>query len=106
LRRWVTAGQDPSAFWQITPREVTVILEGADARDRTQMRISQAMAWATADLVRVAFHLPAKFPKFDKAFPDPTASREAQSPEDIWAAMVVWAESARLAEEAAGKEAP
>lgn len=76
-----------------------VILEGADARDRTQMRLAQAMTWATAQLVMVGFHTPKKFPKFDKAFPDPAARRVVQSPDDIFAAMSTWAEVARITEE-------
>ena len=93
-------------FWQITPREAMVILEGADARDRTQMRMNQAMAWATAQLVMIGFHDPKKFPKFDKAFPDPAARRVTQAPDDIWAAMERWAEVARLIEDQQSKESP
>lgn len=74
-----------------------MILDGADARDRTQMRISQAVAWATAQLVMIGFNSPKKFPKFDKAFPDPTARRKIQTPDEMWAAMQAWADASRLA---------
>jgi hypothetical protein len=102
----VTAGQDPSGFWQITPREAMVILDGADARDRTQMRMGQAIAWATAQLVMIGMNAPKKFPKFDKAFPDPEARRKIQSPDEMWAAMESWAQASKLAAETAMKETP
>lgn len=67
-----------------------MILEGADTRDRTQLRISQAVAWATAQLVTIGFNKPDKFPRFEKAFPDPEAKRTPQSPDEIWQAMERW----------------
>lgn len=83
-----------------------MILDGADARDRTQMRIGQAVAWATAQLVLIGYHNPKKFPKFDKAFPDPEARRVQQSPEEIWAAMERWVAVYDMIEEQQSKEAP
>ena len=91
-------------FWQITPREVAVILDGADARDRAMMRMNQAMAWSTAQLVAVGFNNPKDFPKFEKYFPDPEARRNPQSPDEIWEAMSTWAEVARITHENAAKE--
>ncbi len=90
-------------FWQITPREAMVILEGADARDMTQMRLSQAMVWATAQLVAVGFHNPKNFPKFDKAFPGAKADREPQSDDAIFAAMDRWVAKTELVEASAPK---
>lgn len=83
-------------FWAVTPREAMVILDGADARDRTQLRVMQAVAWATAQLVAVGFHRPKDFPKFDKAFPDRGAKRVAQNPDAIFATMASWAEATRI----------
>lgn len=83
-----------------------MILDGADARDRTQMRIGQAVAWATAQLVMVGFNNPKKFPKFDKAFPDPEARRVVQAPDDIWAAMDRWVAVSDLRDETQPKETP
>lgn len=83
-----------------------MILDGADARDRTQMRIGQAVAWATAQLVMTGFHDPKKFPKFDKAFPDPEARRVVQAPDEIWAAMERWVAVSNLREKQQSKEAP
>lgn len=76
-----------------------MILEGADARDRTQMRMNQAMAWATAQLVMTGFHDPKKFPKFDKMFPDPEARRTVRDPDEIWVEMERWAAVAQMIEE-------
>lgn len=81
----------------ITPREVLVILDGADARDKTDLRIKQAIAYATAQLVAVAVNNPKKLPSFDKMFPDKSARKKVQDPEDIWSAMSAWAASEGLA---------
>lgn len=83
-----------------------MILDGADARDRTRMRIGQAVAWATAQLVTKGFHEPGKFPKFDRAFPDPEARRVVQAPDEIWAAMERWVAVSDLREKQQTKEAP
>lgn len=93
------ANLDPAAFWQITPREVVVILDGADARAKADLRNAQQIAYSTAVLVGVAINNGKKFPKFDKAFPDPDARHKAQGPDDIAMAMFSWVEDAAIAEQ-------
>jgi hypothetical protein len=96
LRRWVAADQDPATFWAITPREVTVILEGADARARADLKMAQQIAYSTAVLMMIGAHNPKKFPAFEKAFPE-SAVRRLQAPDEIYAAFAEWAEAARAA---------
>ena len=91
------ASLDPAAFWAITPREVLVILDGADARARADLKAAQQLAYSTAVLVGMATHNPKKFPKFDKVFPDLDAARRAQGPDEIYAAMIGWADAAETA---------
>ena len=69
-----------------------VILDGADARARTDLKSAQQMAYSTAVLIGMATNNPKKFPKFDKAFPDPEARRRVQGPNEIYAAMETWAD--------------
>ena len=94
MRRWVGAGLDPAAFWAITPREVLVILDGADARARADLKTAQQLAYSTAVLISIASHNPKKFPKFDKVFPDLDARQKVQTPDAIYAAMIGWADFA------------
>ncbi len=92
----MASGLDPAAFWEITPREVMVILDGADARMERDLRLAQGMAYSTAVLVGIAFNNPKAFPKFDKVFRDKPAAKAVQEPDAIFAAMSAWAEAAPL----------
>lgn len=83
-----------------------MILEGADARDKTDLRIQQALTYAGAQLIALAVNNPKKMPSFDKAFPDRSARKKAQDPDAIWAAMSAWAKSAELAKSVMQKESP
>lgn len=69
-----------------------VILDGADARARADLKTAQQLAYSTAVLVGMASNSPKKFPKFDKVFPDPDAAKRAQGPDKIYAAMTDWAD--------------
>lgn len=86
------ANLDPATFWEITPREVVVILEGADARANYDLKTAQQMAYSCAVLIAIATHNPRKFPTFDKVFPDPLAKAVAQTPDEIFSAMSGWVE--------------
>lgn len=95
MRRWVGASLDTATFWVITPREVMVILDGADARARADLKTAQQLAYSSAVLMLIGTHNPKKFPKFNKVFADLDAPHKAQSPDDIAAAMISWAEAAK-----------
>ena len=69
-----------------------VILDGADARARADLKSAQQIAYSTAVLIGMATHSPKKFPKFDKVFLDPDAAKRAQGPDEIYAAMTGWAD--------------
>ena len=75
-----------------------VILDGADARARADLKTAQQLAYSTAVLVGMASNSPKKFPKFDKAFPDPDARQRVQGPDQIYAAMETWADAAKQAD--------
>ena len=72
-----------------------MILEGADARAHSEMRIGQAMAHATAQLVAIAVNNPKKFPKFDAAFPD--RNQKPQTQEQMLAATRSWVGGLQIA---------
>ena len=69
-----------------------VILDGADARMRADLKAAQQLTYSGAVLMMIGAHNPKKFPKFDKAFPDAAAKPTAQSPDEIYAAMAGWAD--------------
>ena len=72
-----------------------VILDGADARARADLKSAQQLAYSTAVLMLIGTHSPKKFPKFASVFADLDAPQKAQSPDDIAAAMISWAEAAK-----------
>lgn len=94
MQRWVGASLDPALFWTITPREATVILDGADARARADLSIRQQLAYSTAVLIGTATHNPKNFPKFDKVFPAVGAPKKPQTDDEIYAAFAAWADAA------------
>lgn len=92
------ASLDPAAFWQITPREVMVILDGADARARAALQTAQQLSYCGAVLTMIGTHNPKKFPKFEQAFAGPGARTKAQGPDEIYALMAGWADAAKTTE--------
>jgi len=82
----VESGQDPSHFWRLTLREISVILEGAVARLRRERNENMVLAWHIEALARQK-----KLPKLDdliKAEKKPTGRR--QTPEQIEATVRGW----------------
>ncbi|MGL5934595.1 MAG: hypothetical protein ACRCZI_03115 [Cetobacterium sp.] len=53
LKSWTEADLDPAYFWQVTPREMQAILDGAAGRIRREEELSAWLAWHTAALGRV-----------------------------------------------------
>lgn len=60
LKAWVEAGQDPSQFWGLTPRELNIVLDGSAERLKREHNDRAWLAWHGAALGRIK-----KFPKLD-----------------------------------------
>jgi hypothetical protein len=94
----VAAGLSPGEFWDITPREAGVILDGARDREWREIRTQQHLVYSMAVLMSYAVNAPAKMPKFDRAFPDRTP-KPPQDPDEIYREMMAWVEAAQMKEE-------
>jgi hypothetical protein len=83
LRHYVGLGLDPGAFWHLSPREISVRIQGAG--DRLQREHDQRawLAWHTAGMP-----LMKKFPDLkDLQTPKP---KKRQTPEEMMAVMRAW----------------
>lgn len=85
----MACGLPPTLFWDVSPREMALMIDGANRRDRAM----QGLAYSHAALVMRAFHDPKRFPDFDKVFPDPgKAKPSAQDPDAILSLMQAWSQ--------------
>jgi hypothetical protein len=60
LKTWVEAGQDYSTFWQLTLREIVLIIGGVSNRREAEMDLLAWQIWNTANCIRAD---PKHFPK-------------------------------------------
>lgn len=67
----------------MTPREVSWAFEGHVKRLEREQQDRIALAWQTGELVKVAFHAPKKFPKYEQIAGK--RKRPAQSEEQMLA---------------------
>lgn len=86
-------GLAPAEFWGITPREILIILGGAQKRQMADYRLRAGLAYSQARLIGIAINDPKKMPAFEKIFPDPDKPKREQSPEESLRAMRAWARS-------------
>ena len=83
----------PSEFWDMTPAEVTIVLNAVAKREARDAKERQALTYLQAQLIGVAVMNPKKFPKFDEVFADVAAKAvpKAQSARDLHFDFRVWA---------------
>ena len=73
---WLAQGQDYLSFWDLTPREIILILRGGVAKAQAQSDIERQQNYELAHLVAFAFHDPKAMPRFADAGQDTEKSDE------------------------------
>lgn len=74
----------PSEFWDMTPAEVTIVLNAVAKREARDAKERQALIYAQAVLFSIGVSNPAKFPSFEEAFAA-DAPKEASGRDNLFA---------------------
>lgn len=84
------AGQEPSLFWRLTLREISVILDGAASRLKREHNDRAWLAWHVAALGRLK-----KLPKLKDMMHGEKPRGRKMTPEQLEAATRSWLAGAR-----------
>jgi hypothetical protein len=90
----VSLGLDAGHFWNITPREMAVVMDGAVDREKRDAEARKQLTYMTGSLVRAAYHAK-RFPKYQQVFPE---RKRHQTQDDMISAMRRWTEVIKRAQ--------
>jgi hypothetical protein len=97
LKQWVSFGLAPDYFWQITPREMEIIMDGAQEKiSRDQLSLDR-LSWHIGQLNAIGFHNPKAYPKYEKFIGKNPLGSDKDDQEKMKAAMQGWASSQKKA---------